>query len=160
MATADQKRTARMMRESAKFGLKGIRLVETNSRLNKIKENQLPGIAKQHCEIQIGISTDRTAVHVGAIFKLDLSYTDSDENEIAITIAATFAIDYVINKPIRSNSIIAEVVQPMAIMMSWPYWREFAQSIATRMGLPAFPIPLMNTSELLKLKPTSKKSET
>jgi len=54
-----------------------------------------------------------------------------------------------------SEELVTEFGQRNALYNAWPYWREFVQSMTTRMGLPALRIPLLRPPDL-KFSPNAK----
>jgi preprotein translocase subunit SecB len=147
---AGQRRIIKFAREASKFRVSGIRLSESHSKLGKIKLGQLPNQAKQHFQLQLGVSDDAKSVIAIVEFKLEVSYQVTADTESAVTIAASFMVEFAVIKPPAPKSLITDMVPTMAIGISWPYWREFVSSMATRMGLPALPIPILDTAALLK----------
>jgi len=136
---------------NGKLQLLGIRLVESNSRLGELKKDQLPGHATQALNVTIITPPgDANLVVVNVRIKLDASYDGDQTKEPAMSILANFVADYAIVDEFPDKDVFQKFIATIGLAHIWPYWREFAQSITTRMGLPAFPIPLINTNELTK----------
>ena len=101
-------------------------------------------------------SGDKKATAVSLKIKLDLSYEDDATKEPAISIMANFVADYSIAENFQDEKTFQQFQQRVGMANLWPYWREFVQSMTTRMGLPALPIPLLNVTEL---KPDDEQSK-
>src|SRR5258708_36290206 len=96
--TASQKRVVKFARESTRFQITGIRLIECQSKLNKIEAGKLPDQGKQHYQLGIGVSDDGKSVHARVDFKLEVAYADA-VGEPAVIITGSFVIDFSITKP-------------------------------------------------------------
>lgn len=81
-----------------------------------------------------------------------VAFSGKSPDKIVMSIEATFCTSYVL-KPIEefNPNDIEHFAKINPIYNAWAYWREFVQSMTTRMGFPALTIPL--------LKITPKKSE-
>jgi len=71
----------------------------------------------------------------------DEEKTSDDSDKVEAEVIATFSAIYTITKEI-SNEALKEFSEHNLGYNVWPYWREYASSTATRLGLPQFPIPL------------------
>ena len=78
-----------------------------------------------------------------------------------VHITAEFAVEYAVDKVglSFSDEIVTAFGRMNGIYNAWSYWREYVQSITTRMGLPPLTMPLMTAMSLLdyyaaKDKPT------
>jgi hypothetical protein len=132
-----------------KLQLLGIRLVESASKIGLLKTNQLPEHGTQSINfVHITNSNDPKATAVSVQIKLDFSYDAEATKEPAISILANFVANYSIVEDFPDEKIFEKFQQHIGIANIWPYWREFVQSMTTRMGLPAFPVPLVNIAEL------------
>src|SRR5262249_2034104 len=87
----------------------------------------------------------RAAIRIG--LKLVAIYEGPAEAEPPVMVAATFGLHLDIVKPISKKSL-EKVAHTMGMTVVWPYWREFVQSLTVRMGLPAFPVALLNVVDL------------
>jgi len=63
------------------------------------------------------------------------------ENSIVVEVTATFSACYAIVEEL-SDEAITEFAKYNVGFNVWPYWREYASSTATRLGLQSFAIPL------------------
>src|ERR1043166_1323984 len=131
--------------------LLGIRLSECASKIGQIRPDQLHGHAVQPMEMSVNISNENNKLLAFILkIRLDASYDEEQKKEPAISIAAQFIANYLIVEDFSDHETFCAFVQHVGLAITWPYWREFVQSITTRMGLPAFPIPLINSAELIK----------
>lgn len=62
-------------------------------------------------------------------------------NKVEVEVIATFSAIYRILEEIPEEAI-QEFAKFNVGFNVWPFWREYASSTATRLGLPSFPIPL------------------
>jgi hypothetical protein len=132
-----------------KLKLLSIRLAESVSKLGELKKGQLPGHATQFMSVSLGTSSENTKlVGVNVRIKLDASYDGDQTKDPAMSIMASFVADYSTAEDVPGNDVFQKLISTVGVANIWPYWREFAQSMTTRMGLPAFPVPLINASEL------------
>jgi hypothetical protein len=69
---------------------------------------------------------------------------DKDSSGDPIKISATFLLLYSIESDGLSQREIEAFVSTMALEHVWPYWREYVQSMTTRMGFPAMTIPILS----------------
>lgn len=139
----------RLLRETEKIVLQDIRLVDLNSRLGVLREGSLPDQATQTINLSIQVNREGAIAVAMAGFKLAIAYGEPKDDEPCVEISAKFRIQYAFRKPIV-NKHIQDAVQKVAMLNAWPYWREVVQSMLMRMGLPAFPIPLINVAQLRK----------
>lgn len=131
----------------ARLSLRGISLVESSCKLGIIKTGQLPGYASQSVTVTLFKNTnDPTFFAVSLAIKLDASYDEDKTKEPAMAVFATFVANYLVEE-IFDKENFEKILQQMAVHHLWPYWREFAQSMSIRMGLPPFPVPLIVVQE-------------
>jgi hypothetical protein len=143
-----------LMQESMKLQLRDIRLTGSQTKLGEVRPQGLPLLARQDVSFDVGYNKEQGIARVIAEFKFGIRYTETDEDP-TVLIAATFVILYSI--PDFESRATQEATQRVALLNVWPFWREFVQSSSTRMGLPAFPLPLMNAAQL-KLEKKPKKN--
>lgn len=67
---------------------------------------------------------------------------DESAKLIKAQITATFIAEYALTKPDLPKEAIEEFGRYNAILHVWPYWREFIQSMCTRMLLPPIVLPM------------------
>jgi preprotein translocase subunit SecB len=150
MNKAQQKRLNKLMAEAKNFKLRWIRLVESRSRLGQFPADQMPKHATQSIELNVNVKEDRTATQAITPFRLAITHEGSKDTEAAILIEATFAMEFEITKPSMTMALITEIMKSMAMIIIWPFWREFVQSTGARMALPPLPVPLINTASLVE----------
>jgi hypothetical protein len=146
MAKPTNQELVRLLRQTKKLALQDIRLVESHSKLGRMKD-VLPPEASQTVGVNIQMNPAAKAVIVVVSIKVVCLYEDSQEADPPVMISANFGLSYTFSKPI-SRKLLGQLAQQVALLNVWPYWREFVQSISLRMGLPAFPVPLMNFGTL------------
>ena len=64
------------------------------------------------------------------------AYPDEVVPDPPIFISGTFDLTFSISKPFPSEAALKKTVPRVGMVVAWPYWREFVQSTASRMGLP------------------------
>ncbi len=115
--------------------LRYLRLRKSESVLLTIPES--PPDLHQTIQIEVGPSdADPKAIFVQATFTLD--------GQDALHIGATFEILYEYHTSIKvTPEQIAAFGHLIGVNNAWPYWREFIQSMTSRMGLPSLTLPLL-----------------
>jgi hypothetical protein len=93
------------------------------------------------------------------------AFSDKEPSKLIMKIEASFCTSYV-SKPdthipddLEVDSLITHVEYMMTInpiSNAWPYWREFVQSMSSRMGFPALTVPLL---EIVPKKAATKKAK-
>ena len=73
-----------------------------------------------------------------------------------VLIEATFLLTYAIENEGPTEREAEAFAAATATYNVWPYWREFVQSMTTRMGLPGITIPLFHLYSIIDV---DKKSE-
>ncbi len=134
-------------REAEKPVLQEIRLAESHCKLGGLKGSALPSRATQTIGLEIGPRHDGGGVLAVASFRLLFTYAGAVDGDAPLLLAASFRLQYVLPRPV-SRKRLEDVVRRVALPDVWPYWRELAQSLTVRMGLPAFPLPLMRPARL------------
>ncbi len=82
---------------------------------------------------------------VRATVRFALKARDADKKQAkpAFQVAASFELDYQIPSDLDpSPQELRAFAETNAVFNAWPYWREFAQSMAARMNLPPLTLPL------------------
>lgn len=145
-----------VIRESRKLNLEDIRLVESFCKLGDLKQNELPPSATQSVEMSVKINPENGSVLSVINYSLDVSYEESKTSDPAIRVVGKFAMCFGVTSPIP-DKYIRDVIEKVSSNASWPYWREFIQSMSVRMGLPAFPVPLIDVAKFTHRKSASKR---
>ncbi len=128
-----------------------IRLVETAAKL-ALDDHRLP--TKLHLEIQTTPALIRQEREVRAHVRFDLRgrYEQSAEED-PLRITVVFCLRYSLSSTegLRKPHIMA-FGELNSTSNTWPYFREYVQSVTVRMGLPALPIPVFSpiSGQLLK----------
>ncbi len=125
--------------------LGGIHLLEAHCKLGKLLEKILPDNARQETHLDATLDEKRGAIQVVVTYCLTASYEPLDkiDENGPIFVRGRFLLNY---SNIGDDVIgkLAETIQPNAVRDSWPFWRELVQSLTVRMGIPPFPVPLVN----------------
>jgi hypothetical protein len=143
---------------AARVQIQSIHVVEMfgkQSLLNGKLPTQLSIAVKTSPEVH----AQQHTIDIRAKFVLLGRYTDSDTGEPPLQISAEFVIRYSLNS---TEGLTKEHYDAFAelngIHNGWPYWREYVQSVTTRMGFPPLAIPVSRLvaagSPLLEAKPT------
>lgn len=142
----------RTLRQSELVSLAEIRLIESHCKLGHLRENELPETGNQTTHVGMRFDDAGNAIFVvvkyGLLIGYDEKKLESNADSAVVTIRANFGVQYK-HKQDEPEKSLGDVVPRLAVMNSWPYWREFVQSMVVRMGLPAFPVPIMNLGNLI-----------
>ena len=79
------------------------------------------------------------------------AFSDKEPSKLVMKIEASFCTSYVkkpdIFLPMEDDDSLLTYVEYLRtinpISNAWPYWREFVQSMSSRMGFPAMTVPLL-----------------
>jgi len=86
------------------------------------------------------------------------AFNGEESSKLVMKIEASFCTSYLV-KTLPDDSLLDDFDYFMTInpiSNAWPYWREFVQSMSTRMGFPALTVPLL---EITAKKAASKKAK-
>jgi len=96
------------------------------------------------------------------------AFNGKSPDKVVMKIEASFCTSYV-TKSLPDPLIPGDDISPETLLAAieylhtinpisdaWPYWREFVQSMSTRMGFPALTVPLL---EIVPKKPKEKKEK-
>lgn len=155
MAKKQDAQLLQRLREAEKISLRDIRLVESHCKLGKLRKGSLPSQATNSIEMEFGLDAQKKTVSVVASMQLTLAYEDSAEDDEPIVLSSRYRLRYAITAPVQDN-LIEAATQHIALLNIWPYWREFVQSLMSRMGLPPFPLPLLRPNTLVNQGKTAK----
>jgi len=103
------------------------------------------------------------------------AFDGKEPNKLIMKIEAAFCTSYYVDKSIPVPSLSDGDVETFCAFMhhfmtlnpisnAWPYWREFVQSMSSRMGFPALTVPLLEieakkaATQEAKSKPGKKES--
>jgi len=127
--------------------LREIRLIDSFSH---VRPEAIKG--KRSYEIErsarVEISAESPLFMVFADFRLR-GPSDTDPNKLALDIGASYLLVYKADG-IRDfdRAALEEFADINALFNAWPYWREFVQSITTRMGLAPLTVPVLRIGTL------------
>lgn len=108
-------------------------------------DTEVPGLAPMTRIEEVGISVDREAgmIVLSPKFSLRMASAEAPEEESRLKIHCTFVIQYRCkNFEGIEASNIAAFAQTNGVFNAWPYWREFAQNMTSRLGLKPVLVPL------------------
>jgi hypothetical protein len=152
MRKTNDRNFLRIVRQAEELELKDIRLVEAHCKLGNLKENELPTIATQRVGIGIQLDSKSGTAIVLADYSLGISYPDSDseQKEQPVSLKARFGLHYALGKKRANSKVIEGALRHAGAAVSSLYWKELAQSMTVRMGLPPFPIPSFGSRKLVR----------
>jgi preprotein translocase subunit SecB len=85
---------------------------------------------------------------IALVFHLKLK-GKSDADEEMLRVAAKYGAIYNLKtKEQFEDEIISKFSQFVGLNVIWPYWREFVQTMTSRMGLPPLTLPLVRPGDL------------
>ena len=132
--TADYKAVARV---STQAKLLAVRLctVDASARCD-------PASVPAAWSDDVTVTTTSYASVNGSSLKVLCNFIGNSGAQPRIKIAADFELVYELGEPDKlSESDLEQFALVNGKLHAWPYWRELAQSISVRMGLPALMIP-------------------
>ncbi len=153
-----RRHVSRPTAKEGKLNFAGLWLIESSSKLGQMKKEKLPEHANQLISVNIMIPDDLKAAAVNIKVKLGATYEGEEAKDPAISVFASFLVNYVVTEKFPTREALSSVVERMAMLHIWPYWREFVQTMTSRMGLPPFPVPLVYVDELVKKKEPERNS--
>lgn len=122
-----------------------IRLVETRCRMAEDLPDPVgPLTIGLKTSSEARISSDQSAVFLVS-FAIEGRYADQDESAAALLhITGRFALSYRLKPKYSPNEAELQAFKDVnAVFNGWPFFREFVQSMCSRMGLQIAPIPLL-----------------
>jgi hypothetical protein len=144
----NQNNLAKILEEANHFTLQGIRLAESHLKLGLTRKGPLPNQASQAFHLEFIAEANTPVIQVAARFKLHVRHGNEKNGEPAIQVAATFLLSFLAAKIPGQAAHPENTLEKVALLNVWPYWREYVQSTTVRMGLPAFPMPLLTSNEM------------
>jgi hypothetical protein len=133
--------------------LLNVRLIQSDCLL---KPSGLKGPYELNVDFVVNVQYDESKKNIAILpsFKLDAFVKDAKKEEPDFNIYATFLLNYKIDS---FEGLDKECIQAFGyangLYNAWPYWREYIQNTAVRMGLPNMTIPVF------RLVPQEKKEE-
>lgn len=129
-------------RVAQKAGLKEICLIEAKmSRDPQVMSPETLSL-KYKCSTKI-LSAERDVLPILCNFGV-AAFRGKSPDKNVMSIEASFCTSYVLKQIEEFNSAdIEHFAKINPIYNAWAYWREFVQSMTTRMGFPALTVPLL-----------------
>jgi hypothetical protein len=148
------------------FVLKEIYLVDAKISRDPLIESPEALSLEHKCSTE-GLSFDKDNKLFLCKFRV-AAFDDKEPNKLIMSIEASFCTSFVEksqpdlmldNDDDGTESILAYAEHIMTvnpISNAWPYWREFVQSMSSRMGFPALTVPLL---EIVPKKAATKEAK-
>jgi preprotein translocase subunit SecB len=133
-----------------------VRLVESSS-FQRLRVGPFPTNAEQEVQVEIGFEEESHRMFSRFNFILRVRYSDAAASDgPAVMISGKYQVTYsVAAYDGVTKKQAAMFCQAQGVTTSWPFWREFANSMTSRMGLPPVTLQLMLPSKhLQKVPPT------
>jgi hypothetical protein len=120
-----------------------LHLKESTVSRAEIRSGQLPVNVQISVRAEAGTPADHDNVILCEI-SLSAAASYTEDGPAALHLKATFHLAYEFIESVfgLGPEGVRMFSQEVAAPEVWPYWREFAQSMTTRMGLPAIRLPL------------------
>ena len=122
--------------------VESIRLIETGAKQSLLK-GQLPTQLAIAVQTSHELHAEEHLIDIHAKFSLVGRYKESEKSEPPLGIRAEFVIRYSLGS---SEGLTKSHYDAFAELNgshnAWPYWREYVQSVTTRMGIPPLTIPV------------------
>lgn len=127
-----------------------LRLLSSRTLLSVPAGEKPPGELHQKINVQTGRGRIGEADHLLCVLTFALSAEGATpEQPQVFLIEAQFALAYTfLSLDGVPDDLLQEFGQRNALHNAWPYWREFVQTMTSRMGLPALKVPLMRPGDL------------
>ena len=100
----------------------------------------------QRVNVQCEKDDETGQIIVLASYVLRASDTENigGEEHLPFVLEAMFAVAYKLAKPSKIDAqLLQRIGEKSGVFHSWSFWREFVQSMTTRMGLPALRVQLL-----------------
>lgn len=143
-----------------KLSIRQVQLVDCEAK-QSLREGKLPRQTKIQIQCSSAYDDEKKTVVVDLDFTLVAHYKDSSPDDTPLQIRAKYQLIYMTKKAEKfTPEQLGGFTQLSATSDVWPYWREFIQSMTTRMGLPPLTVPLFSSSsvEAVETKPAKKKA--
>lgn len=128
--------------------LRAHRLVELHLRESSVSRTEVQtGELPAFVQISVRAEAGTPAEHENVIIcdiSLSAAASYTEDGPAAISLKATFHVAYEFGESVLDLGPegVRRFSQEVAAPEVWPYWREFAQSMTNRMGLPTIRLPL------------------
>jgi hypothetical protein len=149
---ADRLRLANMI--ARRVQIQGIRLVRSQVRRDVLEDADIPEtVALGHgVKVKHGFDPEAKRIAVFVTFLVSGKAGCDEESPDVFRVEASFGLDYTLtdDEPAGEEEVAA-FAKLNGIYNAWPYWREYVQSTASRMGLPALVLPVLTVGTIEKM---------
>ena len=141
------------------------RLALASSQVQRDLSQDVPEEVRMESGLKVLSTRNPNGENIGVLVTMNLrgfpKEEDSSEDQAAVfQIRADFAVEYKLLSPVDFDDAQLDAFGKMnGVFNTWPYWREFVQSILCRMGLPAITLPVLQAAALEKMYQEQKKIE-
>lgn len=137
--------------------LQSVKLVESTVKSN-IRSPKEVG------KIDLFVDTSTQPPHLpedGVIFiQPTINTVVTSQEKTVVSIMATFELTYLVPKETKvTQEQLNDFARLNGMYNVWPYWREFVQSMVTRMNLPPLVLPLFRVKDAVKQLEEASKRE-
>lgn len=100
-------------------------------------------VASNRVEVDVLTDPDRGLILVKPGFHFQAVHDGGSDEEPALSIDCTFILAYTASElETLSEAEVRAFAEINGVFNAWPYWREFVQNTAARMGLPRLVVPV------------------
>ncbi len=100
-------------------------------------------VASNDHEVDVSTDPDRGLILVKPGFHFQAMHDGESDEEPALSIDCTFILAYTASElETLSEAEVRAFAEINGVFNAWPYWREFVQNTAARMGLPRIVVPV------------------
>lgn len=122
------------------LNIQDVALMKANVRLYETKSNG--GSININLTDKYSYTQGEDTADFTASFKMEGELVSGENNEKAISISADFKVSYLKAIPLKVTDEFMDVFKVTSLPhVAWPFYREFIQSMTSRMGLPHFTLP-------------------
>lgn len=122
------------------IALSQIELNDCSAKKHEVKSKG--GTIDLDITMRLGYEQNSNDVSFLASYKLEgIKHSDSEKEKV-FTISASFILSYLKIKEVDITKEFVDIFKENSIeLVSWPYFREFVQSMISRMGFPPLTLP-------------------
>lgn len=143
-------------RVSERVEIRHVRLVETLAK-RKQPRGKLPERLNSDITVSTTTDADKLTIVVHPRFTLVGRFADDSSDEEGLRIEATYAAEYTVpTMEGLSEEDFKAFGELNGIYNVWPYWREYVQSLTTRMGFPPLTLPVLRPVQTSLHSPAAK----
>jgi len=123
------------------FDLKRVQMVDC-AVSQRLREDRLPEHLKCNVDYECEHFADKKTIVVDLLCSLNAYYDEAESGEAPLALKCTFRAHYVSESSAEvADDQLAAFGKATATFNVWPYWREFVQTMTSRMGLPPLTLP-------------------